>query len=325
MAKKKSVVDELKGYNKELGTHLPDLDFDFLKSGGVFRDKDDYDEDINSLVASNLIDLKTEMALVRKNLTDSMEGMIMRSLNTQQSQFAKFMDDFYKKMTLSFKSTVSTFSEELGGEFSKMRKELEKISLSNKILSDKLEDFGNDFVEVKSIFSEFGEFKDETNSLLEKKFSGIDERLSKIEEGFLSINDSNKSELGKVSKLILIQKEGIDKISKDLTTKYLGIKEEITEFNKNNNVNVRKKLSNFNESLSDLGKKDNFVKSKTKSDINVIKKDEIDNNILSSELKNTILESPQIVSDDDFRFESNSTVEKLIKIDSRLKKLNSLR
>lgn len=347
MASKKTFVDELKKYNKELEVHIPNLNFDFLKSENFFNDEQDYKSDVSSLIASNLIDLKTELSLVRRNLSDTIEGMVMRSLAEQQSQFAKFVDDFYKKMTLSFKGTISSFEEELGTEFSKMRKDVEKISLSGKLLSDKLDLFGTDLLEFRSVLTGLDDFKDDAKIMLDNKFELIDERLAGIKGEFVAGLNSSKYESDKISKIILSQKDSVDRALKDLSSKYSALRNENLEVNKSilgigsnfenlksdikkintNEVGIKEEILGFKHSLSDIDRKDVHLSSRVKSSHQVmsdLKKVKVENK--TRDIANVVATCDSVVSGrEDFTFNSNSAIDKLISLDNRLKKLNALR
>ena len=73
----KKIVDELKKYNKELERHIPGLDIDVVRETKIFQNAQN--EDYFTLFAENLMDLRTELALLRKNISTDVEGMVLRS------------------------------------------------------------------------------------------------------------------------------------------------------------------------------------------------------------------------------------------------------
>ena len=80
------LIGDLKKYNKELESHFSNLDFSSIND--FSSSKSNYEEsEYFSLFANNLMDLKTEMALMRKNLTSDVEGMVHRLIKEEQESF----------------------------------------------------------------------------------------------------------------------------------------------------------------------------------------------------------------------------------------------
>ena len=98
----KKIIEEMRKYNKELERHIPGLDDSSLNSNSVFKTDNDQDE-VFTLFAQNLLDLRTEMNLIRKNLSTDIEGMVTRVVNEQQRKFNSRMDNFFVKAILDVK------------------------------------------------------------------------------------------------------------------------------------------------------------------------------------------------------------------------------
>ena len=124
----KSIREEIEKYDKELDKYSDVLDFSSI-------DKIDFDESSNkdlTLVAKTLIDIKLELNLIRKNLTNDIE-IVIRNLIDKSLKNVK---DTTRLNLESFEAKIKNMLEE---QNSKMRHE-------NHVLKDKFNSSLDEFL-----------------------------------------------------------------------------------------------------------------------------------------------------------------------------------
>jgi len=316
MVEKKALLSDLKKYNKDLEKYLPSLDSTFLNKDFLNK-KSVIDDDYYALLASNLVDIRTELALLRKNMVNDVEAMVLNSISNQENMFLNQINKFYGQIIGDLKGNFAKYINEMNEEITSLKKKIVEVSSQNKNFDNKLSMFNENLFEFKTLVNKFDldankiSFKtienkfdsffktieNKKNTIMENKnMLEIESKLNLIEKNFTNVNEilTKKNEIFEKSILNLNKK--IINIKKD-NLKNSNI---IDDPNKEKINKIENKLSNFNSKIEDL-KKIKSIKEKI-----IIVDDRI-------KIKNQI-----------HKFE-NSKIEKLLEIDTKLNKLNSLR
>lgn len=336
----KEIISELKKYNKELEKHVPGLDLDIMKEIQLFKNGTK-DEDYFTLFAENLVDLRTEIALMRKNLTTDVEGMVLRVVNDQQNQFAHRMNDFFVKAILDVKENWNKHLNHFTDEMQEVKKTFNEMKVENENLSNTLRNVNEELMILKStvssidnryenldVSSEISMLKHEVlkiansvenKALLEKNFENL---ASQYKSVLLKISDLKRTTDKNVSTTISL-KESEEKLKESLKKRDLEFKKQL-ELTSNNLLKtedkILKKAINGSESFlkEQLNKKTQEILDLEKK----LKKSVLGSNTkLKSDLEKKLGEIKKLEEDLDKRF-NTSKVNIENKIDKSSKKLN---
>ncbi len=260
--------------------------------------------DLSTLVANNILDVKSEVVLLRKNILDNVSSIVMKVTSEQQNQFLKRLNDMYTSLNMNYKESLASSVSELYSELSNIRREVDKISMSNKNIVNNVEDFSSSFSELKSVINDLNDFKRKFTATggietIGKKFSVIEERLSRV---------INNNEL-QIDKFVTVLKNNNEKIDAVLES-----------------VSSNKYKHFPNSNFVRDGESSSFVSSKLDERLNKLLLDENDKNVQIPIQKADMREFENFSSskslDDDW---DNYDLNSVIQIDEKLKKLNSLR
>lgn len=285
MDSKKDIIKELKEFNKALENHMPNLELDYIKDINVSGKEKDTEEYF-ALLANNIMELRTEMALTRKNLSTEVEGMVMRSVSEQQNKFFDQIKKFYGVIIMEIKDNLSNHLKDITDEMNSLKRKYNEISLQNENFANLLDDALIDLKEVTS------HSEDNTNSIKDMTSfskSRFDNFYGKLEQ---LGNDINKRKFYFEDNLIKLNKR---------LSRIEGMVEEIAI---NNGLEDNRKLTMYSENdereMDEALKKgiqnSNTYKDRNNSNLFVKKKSEED-----------------------------ETLGKIQEIEKKLKKLNSLR
>lgn len=196
MVQNKKMVDELKKYNFALEKHFTNLDFDSIsnlsQSSVSSSDKDEF----YSLVATSILDTKTEMALMRKNLSVEIEGMTRRMIQDEQNMFIEQMNKFYGKIIFELKENLNSHVREINSDVAELKRDISEISSRNKDFSKDLQSFGQEITDFKQALNSLEELSLRNNnqkelvlklSSFENKFDTLLNEISK-KNGFIESN-----------------------------------------------------------------------------------------------------------------------------------------
>ena len=285
MDSKKDIIKELKEFNKALENHMPNLELDYIKDINVSGKEKDTEEYF-ALLANNIMELRTEMALTRKNLSTEVEGMVMRSVSEQQNKFFDQIKKFYGVIIMEIKDNLSNHLKDITDEMNSLKRKYNEISLQNENFANLLDDALIDLKEVTS------HSEDNTNSIKDMTSfskSRFDNFYGKLEQ---LGNDINKRKFYFEDNLIKLNKR---------LSRIEGMVEEIAI---NNGLEDNRKLtmySEIDEREMDEALKKGIQNSNTYKDRN-------DSNLFVKK-----------------KSEEDETLGKIQEIEKKLKKLNSLR
>lgn len=179
MESKKDMIDELKAFNKALEKHLPNLDLDYvkdLKTSTVQKEEDEY----FALLANNLMELRTEMALTRKNLSTEVESMVLRTVSEQQSKFFEQIKKFYGVIILDVKENIATHLKNLNGELNNLKRKYTDISVQNENLVSLLDDVLIDVKETVSNSEDNANSVKDMNLFTKARFEEFSQQLDRV-------------------------------------------------------------------------------------------------------------------------------------------------
>lgn len=292
MTSKKDLMEELKKFNKDLEGHLPNLELDFVKDLHSSKSSNSQsDDDYFSLLANNLMELRTEMALTRKNLSVEIEGMVLRSMADQQGKFFDQIKKFYGVIIMEMKENFSEHLMGLSDDLNSLKRKYTEVSMQNESFSNTLNDAVIDLKNIKNTLDDSTSDIKETNNLSKKKFDDFLEKMS-----YLSA-DVNKKNMYFEDKVLNINK----KFSK-----------------------IEMSLEELKDSLDNYAKDKEVIERNKNTFLHHRKFEDIDNDTIE-EIKNSAIESSKnsILSDSKEDVSSNSR--KISEINAKLERLNSLR
>lgn len=176
MVAKKKIVDDLKKYNKELEMHLPGLNLEHLAGSDAFSNKGEMD-DYLALFTNNLMDVKAEMELLRKNLMDNVERVVMKIVSEQQSMFYQKINEHVNTLTINVKNNFASHVERISDELEVVKKEFSKVVVSNSDLATKVDILVADMTKVDIVSDELNLFKEKVSGLLGNGFGKVETKV----------------------------------------------------------------------------------------------------------------------------------------------------
>lgn len=400
MVSNKDMISELKKYNSDLEKHVPGLDLDLMKESNLYNisKNDDY----FTLFAENLVDLRTEIALMRKNLSADVEGMVLRVVNEQQNMFSKRMNDFFVRAILDVKETWDTRLSSFTDEVSEIKKGFNEMKIQNENSNNMLKDINEEIMLLKASTTDSKrnneEYKNLENKIsileslmkrlilnsertndLDKKINYVDQKVlsfntDKLESSFnkkineieshmdnlflentklknsldetpinnklkdlqMSIetlkNSSSKyiTPINNVNNRITQLENHITNISKSIGDKNHELENHLTNISRgiaDKNIEIENKIDLFTQSVNEKNNKfDDNLKTLNNKVIDTVNRDrDVIKNIEIIQSEKIVQNKTPILEIKDKMIKSTVTTKKLLEIDSRLRKLNSLR
>lgn len=325
MVQNKKLLDELKKYNGALEKHFVNLDFDSLSQLSESSSNLSQNPEFYSIVATSIMDTKTEMALLRKNLSVEIEGMTKRMIAEEQNNFKDQMNKFYGKIIFELKENLNSHVIEINSNVSELKREVGNFSKNNKEFSKTLDNIGQEIRDFKKdlilleelsirnnnsneVFSKLSNFEDKLDKLLteitkknifiENNSLGLNKKIAQIETKVITTDKS-----------LMYINDSISKLETKVIKSDKNLSEEII-------INLEKKFSdqksNFEKLLIEKNKKPNFnlenkplleVKTEVLSESNLTEKNVIE------------IKAQKI----------DSKIQKILEINKRIEKLESLR
>lgn len=345
MVSNKKIIDELKKFNDDLDKHLPHLSTESLVNKEVFQKSSDNNEML-TLLASNMVDLRTELNLMRKNIVGDMHSMMMKLISEEQKMFMEQINSVYTKSLVEIKQNFGSYITSINEEIVEVRKEFNKIARQGDNLKNNFENFGTLMSNFSSTLAEFDKNMSNPAKEINEQLKQLNINLKDSSSQILDENSKNHEEISKA--VTFIKDQELAKI--DLRLKHIsehhiaGIKE---NFNKNSN-NLDESLQTISKKLDKLVQINQSIRKLTK-DVEGLPVDDkfvrnisrhvagIDSTLVNIEgeqkeiltdlnLTNINATSPQISVEPNSRdIQTSARVKKILDIDEKLKKLNSLR
>ena len=182
MVQNKKIVDELKKYNTALEKHFTNLDFDSLSQLSEGTGNLSQNPEFYSIVATSIMDTKTEMALLRKNLSIEIEGMTKRMIQEQQNNFMEQMNKFYGKTIFELKENLNAHVLEINSNVSELKRDINNFSKKNTDFSKTLESFSDEISEFKQALVSIEEISNRNNNTKElfSKLNLFEDKIDKL-------------------------------------------------------------------------------------------------------------------------------------------------
>lgn len=136
----KKLIEELKKYNSELDGHVSSsgVDIDLMTRTLKKNSSVEQNEEFIHLFSQNLLDLRTEVSLLRKNLSTDIEGMVMKVVSDQQNQFSEKMNNLFLQTTLDMKSFLNDTVIKFGDEITQIKKTYNEMVIQNSNISSEM-------------------------------------------------------------------------------------------------------------------------------------------------------------------------------------------
>lgn len=179
------IIKEFKKFNQDLEKHLPNLDLDFLKENQESLEESSPTDDILTLLVNTVNDMKTELALTKRNLADNIEGMVLRVINQDHNLFAKQISETNAKYVASIRDSLGSYIAQLNEELSVIRKEFNKMTISNQKMTSEFAQYKD---ELKSLNISFDTLKDNqkkfdrSQKIIKEKVNSIDDLMNSFKD-----------------------------------------------------------------------------------------------------------------------------------------------
>ena len=318
MVAKKKVIEELQKYNKELEKHLTGISIssvtDFSKSN------DEIGAEYLTLFASNLSDLRTEVALLRKNISSEVEGIAINLMKQEQKAFLTQLSTFQSRMLMDMKSSFGNYVEEISSQMVNIQKEFNKISKDHGQFMESTASLNEFFKngDVK-ILLEFEKKFDKMTENFNSTMKNVDSRIHKIEVGLSLLNETSKEKFDNYSKQISnttqntkqnnnFESDSISKVESDMAK----ISRELSE-----------NLLNLERQVSKISRDEELIKKSLISSPS----SPLNNHQDNSDRRTLEDMRVEVIGRQNFREDVSQmpTSERIINIDSKLRKLELLR
>ncbi len=219
MVSKKKILEDMKKYNSALEKHVSSIDPSLLEEKALNSGVDSANKEYFTLLSGNLVDVRTELALLRKNLSNDVESMIMRSVENSHLKVEHTLAAFQSKITLEVKRATSHVFDDFSEEFHKIKEDIKEVKLSqNKMAMS--------FETLKGVFEDNSEF-------LTEEHKNHKLMLTKIQS---SINDLPASfELDTIDSI----DKKCDFLEKELHKRFLVLEKYIEDFATKLDINMK--------------------------------------------------------------------------------------
>jgi hypothetical protein len=344
MVSKKNIIDEMKKFNDDLDKHLPHLSTESLLNKEAFQKSSDNNEML-TLLASNMVDLRTELNLMRKNIVGDMHSMMMKLVSDEQKIFMEQINNVYTKSLVEIKQNFGSYITSINEEIVEVRKEFNKIARQGDNLKSNFENFSEIMSNFSSTLSEFDKNMSNPAKEINEQLKNLNLNLKDSSFHLLDINEKNHEELAKELTQIKEKEQKIDDKLKHISEHHIvGIKEnymqqtssiedslQIVSKKLDKLVQINQSIKKLTNEVEGLPVDDKYVRSISRhvsgidnklSDIEGEQKEII----TDLNISNINAVSPQITVEPTSRdIQTSARVKKILDIDEKLKKLNSLR
>ena len=295
MVIKKEILNNLKEYNEQLDKHLPKLNMDFLNAEAILNlnSNNSLDDEFMTLMASNVVDLRTEMSLLRRNLAGDIEGMVLRQISESQKVFFDQMNKFYTNTVIDMKNNLGAYVEELSKELMNTKLELAKIASNTNLFTKTLDDFKNEMLIFKKDMEHFTQVVDEANKVNLK--DGLKHELGALTEEFARKNAFLESNVLNLNKNLIAIERGIKNVDELVADNRELLRDEASQIKR---IKITKNSNSASPNVRLVGDK-----------LAQLPEGEVIKDKISHKKQPVII----------------SNVEKLLEIERRMEKLNSLR
>jgi hypothetical protein len=190
---KKALIKEMKGFNENLEKHIKSVDLESVfdiksKMGGNSSDE------LISVLTETLIDIRTEMNLLRKNLSVDVENMVKSFIKNEEKLILKQVNDIYNKIFLELKSNFAGYIEDINSDLVKLRGSIDMLNKEE--IGSRFNDIENKFENIDRNLFTLSEINSKAYKLHEENFSKMIysiERMEKLYPDFKNLKLSDKN------------------------------------------------------------------------------------------------------------------------------------
>ncbi len=244
MVSNKQIIESLKKYNGELEEHLPKMNIkDFAIDDS---DSSENDSHMISVIASSIVDLRTEMNLFRKNMLSDLHNILIKELSELNKKNAVSLRNVYSSLTYEAKNVFANYSEIITDEISKLKISINDVSNLNVQTNEKIEEFNDNFNSFKISVSDINSNIDKLGMDLKKTSAYVENKVNSFNSFNKSINDMKSC----FEKFEMMLNDTSSRIDKRLD----NIEHEMKEI-KSRNVGVGMQSQNLSKNLINLNKK----------------------------------------------------------------------
>lgn len=308
---KNKLIDDLKKYNRDLDKHFSELDFSSIDSVDVASSLYN-DGEFHSIIAANLMDVKTEMGLMRRNLTSQIEGMVNRAIVKQQNEFMTQVNNVFGKATLDLKKNLSNQSKYFEDSMLQLRKEVA-------LVNDFHDDFTKIIAQMKTEVSELKSCVDEFSEDIPQMRNSINNTLAEVLKKVTVLEEQNKRRSTHVENNLLTLNKKLIQI--ETNSKELGKKIEDNDYIlQKKDTDIMRDIEDLNERILKMDTGEKIISSKLDGLSNQIRvpKEEISSH--SKPSKNPVSKKHVVLHN-----QEADKFDKILEIESRIKKLDALR
>lgn len=148
MVSKKELISELQKYNKDLEKYVSHVDTKYIDKLSLDKKVQEKEEENFSLLASSIMDLRTEVALSRKNLAGDTERILTKLVEEQHERSVEQIKKVYNKIIYEIKENFSSYVITLSEKFSTLENEVREMEGKIDTLKDNIKNTREEVSEI---------------------------------------------------------------------------------------------------------------------------------------------------------------------------------
>lgn len=171
MVLKNQLLKDLERYNKELDKHVGSVDTDLLvEKASLAAGETEGTDEFFTLLSSQFMDLRTEVNLLRKHLTNDVQNMANKVMEDNQKHVISLLKSIESKIFLETRQSLNNHFELMSSELGSLKDKVEDQEHKMGMLT-------SDLSEIRDMIqSDFGEVHNSSSSLA-NKIKSVEESL----------------------------------------------------------------------------------------------------------------------------------------------------
>lgn len=179
MPTKTEYIKELKKYNQDLDKYFTQVPFSVEEST---MERAPVSEQLQELIASNIMDVRTEIALMRKHLAADLEGMLARQVASQQQQFHELMSKMGLSLLEQVRDQVVTTLEDVHRELAGVRKIFSQMKVQEEENGKIVHKFQLQMLDFDSALARFDTITKTLHQEVRERFIGYENEVTQLSE-----------------------------------------------------------------------------------------------------------------------------------------------
>jgi len=172
------------------------------------------------------MDLRTEIALMRKNLSIEIDGMVQNTINKQQNKFLEQSNKLYSTIISDLRNNFATYIKEMNNEVIELKKEIMNIGNQNSDFNSKILGFNNEIQEFKSVLSKIDIVLDKDRNLM----NPLSKNIVNLELDLNKINDKIKNKSSLIENNLIELNKKISNFDRTIQNKNTNLLENINHY-----------------------------------------------------------------------------------------------